>query len=222
MSEKKNSENLNKVRDRTEQELLVRKTEFLKICKILDDLKIEYYLQTGILLGAVRNNNLIPWDWDIEISVFSEKFAPHIDEVANSLKKNDFKIKNIVRKTEQIKIDFVGKYPDNVTGYTIFGWNYSKIKDHYWRKEFVVPSKFLNSFSQISFFGREFNCPFNPEEYLTHAYGNWKKPLRSSDKKAYFNKNFKINYLYLYNKFKNLILKTLYNLWCKLTNKNRL
>ena len=219
MSEKKSSENFNKVRDRTDQELLVRKSEFLKICKILDDLKIEYFLQTGILLGAVRNNDLIPWDWDIEISVFSEKFAPHIDEVANSLRKNNFKIKNIVRKTKQIKIDFVGKYPENVTGYTIFGWNYSIIRDYYWRKEFIVPSKFLKKFSEIIFFDRKFNCPYNPKEYLAYAYGDWKKPLRTSNKKVYFTKTFKVNNLYLYNKIKNMILRTLYNLWCKLRNK---
>ena len=130
MSENKSSEIYDKVRDRTSQELSVRKYEFLKICKILDDLKIEYFLQTGILLGAVRNQDFIPWDWDIEISVFSEKFVPHIDDVVNILKKNDFKIKNIVRKTKDVKIDFIGKYPETVTGYTIFGWNYSKINDH--------------------------------------------------------------------------------------------
>ena len=89
MSENKNSEINDKVRDRTSQELSVRKYEFLKICKILDDLKIEYFLQTGILLGAVRNQDFIPWDWDIEISVFSEKFIPHIDDVVNSLKKKE-------------------------------------------------------------------------------------------------------------------------------------
>ena len=108
MSENKSSEIYDKVRDRTSQELSVRKYEFLKICKILDDLKIEYFLQTGILLGAVRNQDFIPWDWDIEISVFSEKFVPHIDDVVNILKKNDFKIKNIVRKTKDVKIDFIG------------------------------------------------------------------------------------------------------------------
>jgi len=219
MSKKETNENFNKVRDRTSQELQVRKYEFLKICKILDDLEVEYFLQTGILLGAVRNNDFIPWDWDIEISVFSNNFAPHVDNVANKLRESDFKIKNINRKTKEIKIDFLGKYPENVTGYTIFGWNYSKIKDCYWRKEFIVPSKFLNRFSQITFFGRKFNCPYKPEEYLTHAYGNWRKPLRSSNKKIYFNKTFKINNLYLYNKIKNTILRILYNLWCKLRNK---
>ncbi len=222
MSEKKNNENFNKVRDRTSQELQVRKYEFLKICKILDDLKIEYFLQTGILLGAVRNNDLIPWDWDVEISVFSENFAPHIDNVVSCLEKNNFEIRKIFRKTKEIKVDFIGEYPESVTSYAIFGWNYSKLKDHYWRGEFTVPSKFLNKFSQITFFDRKFNCPYNPEEYLTHAYGNWKKPLRSSDKKVYFTKTFKDNNLYMLNKFKNMILKILYNLWCKLRNKKHL
>ena len=81
-----------KVRDRTEKELFTRKNEFLKICDILDNLKINYFLQTGILLGAIRDNDLIKWDWDIEISVFSKEFFPLVDLVANNLEKNGFKI----------------------------------------------------------------------------------------------------------------------------------
>ena len=59
-----------KVRDRSKEELSIRKKEFLKISEILDKLKVNYFLQTGILLGAIRDNDLIKWDWDIEISVF--------------------------------------------------------------------------------------------------------------------------------------------------------
>ena len=64
--------NTNKVRDRTPEELLVKKNEFLKICDILDQLNIEYFLQTGILLGAIREQNFVKWDWGVDISVFSE------------------------------------------------------------------------------------------------------------------------------------------------------
>ena len=44
----------NKVRVRTKEELQIRKNEFLKICSILDKLKIKYFLQTGILLSNKR------------------------------------------------------------------------------------------------------------------------------------------------------------------------
>ena len=119
-----------KVRDRTSEELSVRKYEFLKICDILDELKVNYFLQTGILLGAIRDRDLIKWDWDIEISVFSEEFISKIDQVNVSLKQAGFKILNVNRTKTDSKIDFIGKFPEEVTGYTIFSWNYSKIKKH--------------------------------------------------------------------------------------------
>ena len=180
-----------KVRDRTEKELEVRKYEFLKICKILDELNVRYFLQTGILLGAVRDNSLIKWDWDIEISVFAEEFIGQIDDVASLLRDSGFNINNVRKVRDDSKIDFFGSLPSDVTGYTIFSWNYSKIRDVYWRREFSIPSKFLNSFSTIEFFGKKFNCPNSPKEYLKFAYGNWETPIRTSDKNEYNSKEFK-------------------------------
>ena len=177
--------NLKKVRDRTSEELLVRKNEFLKICEILEELKIEFFLQTGVLLGAIREQNFIKWDWGVDISVFSNEFFHKIDPLAEELRKAGFQILNINKKKNDFKIYFIGKYPEEVTGYTVFAWNYSKIKDIYWRRDYSVPSKFLNDFSTIKLFGKKFNCPKTPEEYLTHAYGNWRKPIRTSDKDLY-------------------------------------
>ena len=68
-----------KVRIRTNKELEIRKDEFIKICNLFNKLNIRYFLQTGILLGAIRNNDLIKWDWDIEISVFSDEVVEKID-----------------------------------------------------------------------------------------------------------------------------------------------
>ena len=80
-----------KIRIRSDYELEIRKKEFLLICNILDKLKINFFLQTGILLGAMRDNDLIKWDWDVEISVFGEEFIKRIDEVAEELKKTNLK-----------------------------------------------------------------------------------------------------------------------------------
>jgi phosphorylcholine metabolism protein LicD len=202
-----------KVRDRTSDELLVRKKEFLKICDILDESKINFFLHTGILLGAIRDNDFIKWDWDIEISVFSEEFFSKIDLVVDKLKKNDFKIKQINKKKDDSKIDFIGEYPENVTGYTIWSWYYSKIRNVYWRREFSIPAKFLNSFSKIEFLGREFNCPTNTEEYLEFAYGDWRVPLRSSDKDQYNSKKYKSKSKFIILSIKQKLLKKIYELW---------
>ena len=72
-----------KVRVRTNNELLTRRKEFLMICDILDVLKINYFLTSGVLLGAVRDNDFIKWDWDVEISVFDNELLPKINLISD-------------------------------------------------------------------------------------------------------------------------------------------
>ena len=181
------------------------------ICEILDKLKINYFLQTGILLGAIRDNDLIKWDWDIEISVFGDEFLKNIDKVAKDLVKNNFTIVNINKKKNDSKIDFKGKLDESVTGYTIFSWHYSKIRKVFWRREYSVPEKYFNNLEKIKFMGREFNCPNNPQDYLTFAYGDWKTPIRTSIKDLYNTNKFKnkkiFNILEFLRKTKRLMLK---------------
>ena len=44
---------------------------FIEIIKILNEHKIKYWICQGTLLGIVRDNQLIPWDHDIDIAVWS-------------------------------------------------------------------------------------------------------------------------------------------------------
>ena len=178
-----------KIRIRSKYELSIRKKEFLKSCKILDKLKIKYFLMSGILLGAVRDKKLISWDWDIEICVFNDELEKKLKLISSELKK-EFSIINIKNKKNNYKINYIGKLDQTVTKYVIEGWNYSKRKKIFWRNEYEVPEKFLKSFSKVTLFGKSFNCPNNPEKFLEFAYGDWKKPLRSSNKKKYLAKNF--------------------------------
>ena len=180
-----------KVRDRTSEELLSRKEEFLKICDILDNLKLTYFLNTGILLGAIRENNFIKWDWDVELSVMSDDLYKNFDLICKNIKRKGFKIIKKDNKKDSLKIDFFGVCPKDVTRYTIFSWNYSANKNIYWRKNKIIPAKFLNKYSKIFFLGRKFNVPYNPKQYLKFSYGNWKKPIRTADKDLYMTRNIK-------------------------------
>ena len=148
-----------KVRNRTEEELLVRKKEFLRICDILDKIGITYFLNTGILLGAIRENDFIKWDWDVEISTMSDEFYNYFDQIFDNLKKDDFNIIKKDNRKESLKIDFYGAYPQDVTRYTIFSWNYSSANDIYWRKDKVIPSHFLKKFSAIDVDFNKQSCP---------------------------------------------------------------
>ena len=189
-----------KIRIRTKKELSIRKKEFLKICNILDKIGLTYFLNTGILLGAIRENNFIKWDWDVEISVMSDQLYKKFNPINKILKTKGFKIIQKDEKKESLKIDFYGACSKHTTRYTIFSWNYSAKNNIYWRKDKVIPAKYLNKFSKILFLGRKFNVPNNPKQYLKFSYGNWKKPIRTADKSLYMTRNFKK---------KDLLIKTL-------------
>ncbi len=179
-----------KVRIRTKEELEVRKKEFLEICKLLDKLEIRYFLQTGILLGAIRHKGFIPWDWDVELSVYADEVGPKMDQLLGEIKNTGFKVEKYYKELSRLKIDFVGKFSRDTTVYTIQGWNHNKQDKVFWRNKFRVPDHLFNKMSKIKLFEKDHFAPDPPEDYLTHQYGDWKKPLQTSDKSIYLTRKF--------------------------------
>jgi phosphorylcholine metabolism protein LicD len=202
-----------KIRIRSKKELQIRKLEFLKICNILNKLNIKYFLQTGILLGAIRDNDLIPWDWDVELSVFSQEADIKFNKLIKNLKNTGFKIESYSKKKSILKIDFAGKLSKEITSYTIKGWNYNKNKKLFWRRSYKIPQHFLLNMKKINFFKKKHYAPFPVDEFLEYQYGNWRKPIRTSNKIIYMRKEYsginKIKY----------ILKELINKILKFLNK---
>ncbi|MDA7476477.1 LicD family protein [Candidatus Pelagibacter ubique] len=184
------SSNKNKVRVRTKNELEIRKYEFLIICNLLDELKIEYFLNTGILLGAIRNNGFIPWDWDAELSVYSENVINKFDNLVKKIIKSGFKIEKYYKEQSRLKIDFFGKLPSDVNAYTIQGWNHDKKKKIFWRNSFKIPDHFIINAKKIKLFNKYHFAPYPVEDYLEYKYGNWRKPIKTSNKYLYMRKEF--------------------------------
>ena len=178
----------NKIRVRTKEELQIRKYEFLKICEILNKLDINYFLITGVLLGAIRENDFIPWDWDVELSVFSDEVPEKLDLLIDEIKTSGFTIEKYYKELSMLKIDFVGKLPKETTAYTINGWNHDKIKNIFWRRTYKIPDHFLLNMKKIHFFEKYHFAPYPPEKFLEYQYGNWKKPLKTSNKLVYMRK----------------------------------
>ena len=121
-------ENPDKIRIRTSHELEIRKSEFIKICNLLDKLQIKYFLAAGTLLGAIRHKGFIPWDWDAELSVFSHEVEQKMDQLLSEIKKSVFIIEKYSKDISKLKIDFIGKLPKEKTSCTIQGWSHNKKK----------------------------------------------------------------------------------------------
>ncbi len=48
---------------------------YVDVANILDKHNITYYVACGTLIGAVRHNGFIPWDWDVDLYIFSKDLA---------------------------------------------------------------------------------------------------------------------------------------------------
>lgn len=176
---------MEKIRIRTQKELDDRKNNFLEICNILDEIKITYFIQGGTLLGAKRDKKFIEWDWDVEISMFSNDLHANFDTILKELIKKNFKVYACVNDKNFGKIDIYKNYDLNVTGYTIFGWSHDEKKKSYIRRNMGFPDKFLKEFEKIEFYGKIFNAPKPIDQYLEFQYGNWKVRKKTDVKEEY-------------------------------------
>ena len=196
-----------KVRVRSSNELEIRKKEFLIICKILDSLKIKYFLHGGILLGAIRDKGFIPWDWDVEIAVFTNEISSKKDLLISKISETKFKIINFEKDISKFKIDIIGELSEDVTKYTIMSWNHDVSKKKFWRKNLKIPDHFLLNMIKIDLFGKSHNVPFPPEDYLKHQYGDWQTPIQTSNKDIYLTNTYTGK-----NVFKEFVKKIIFNI----------
>ena len=87
---------------------LKSKQDLDRLINIFNQLKIPVWIDQGTLLGIVRDNGFIPWDWDIDLSawygdwIYSRSFS---EELTN----NGFQL-SILEKSQALRIEPSEKY----------------------------------------------------------------------------------------------------------------
>jgi len=142
--------------------------------KIMNENGIFYWLSEGTALGVIRENRILPWDDDVDVSFYYTYHDIFIKKALPLLRKNGFilsRVENksnfisLSRKNEKIDIDIVQK-GNNCVAPKTKNTGYSTSCDE------LIP--YLN-IKPITFLNTIFNVP--GEEYLEYLYGkDWKTP----------------------------------------------
>ncbi len=177
------------------------------VISVLDEYKIDYYLDFGTLLGAVREKGFIPWDDDIDISLLKQSDYKKIPAVLKEIKKR-FKYKTRLYKFEDAikrcknecdediyfakkddfqvakikKKSFFGK--DLTVLDIFFKYEYSSHL-HWYAGGLVnkIDSKYLSEgLKNVMFYDLNCKIPKDFAAYLSAIYGNWQKPDQKWDK----------------------------------------
>lgn len=153
----------------------VCKENLLRLKLVLDLNNIDFGLIYGTLLGAVRENNFIEHDEDVDIYVLAENREKFL-LLLWQLKAHDL---NVVRYTGDLlslmcNDDYIDVYffkKNNI---------FNRVCGSY-----SVQKKHFKSFERLEFLGTTFNVPYKYKDLLVKLYGkNWHIPIRGLNAKA--------------------------------------
>jgi len=165
-----------------------------KVCTILEENEIPYVLEAGTLLGVVRENRLLPWDNDMDVTITSGSaqkllavrwkfwlagYRTRIRRYKKDLdmfKKGQVRILKIqTRKFLFLKdhnlLDIFVKYPKDGDYFWIVAPENPVLK--------AVPKKYYDDRGLFEFDGKMYSVPKDYEGFLEYSYGDWRTPVKN-------------------------------------------
>lgn len=167
-----------------------------KIYKIFKTNNVNIWFEYGTLLGAYREKGFIPYDYDIDLGMYSEDYTPELErelfDAGFSIKRMFYKVENLHPSTKcltEISLDYKGlqidlffywKEKENRIGYVytgVLGDSYAK-KNIYAVRTSLLP---VANIDEVDFLGIKFGMPSNTKDCLKKLYGDtFMTPLKNS------------------------------------------
>lgn len=142
--------------------------ELKEIKDIFNVNNTEFFLLFGTCLGALREQNIIPWDTDVDIGVLDHT---NKSDIHKSVIEHGFKFKrfgnpwHVSKRIPHADIFWFVKKAGKIIC--------SETEDHI---SFSAPVSFFNHFREVKIGNEVYLAPSPTEEYLKVVYGsNWRR-----------------------------------------------
>lgn len=134
-------------------------------------------LTNSALLGAYRDEEMIPHAMGAVLTTFYNEIKPKSERIINELKEAGFKIqKHFVNRNFKIRLAR-GRLNIEIVGYSLSEngkYYYRKLR----KKKKVIPAKYLKKpYSKIKLYNYEFLAPGDIESFLSFMYVDWRMKL---------------------------------------------
>lgn len=156
-----------------------------QLTPLLEQAGIHYWLDYGALLGAVREGGMIAWDNDADIGVLLEDWGK-LKQLRPIAESHGF----ILRFVKHLDYARAQVSFGNKLHVCIFVWHPSKDRPGWLERPSYMriddqagkgkgfPREWITERTRVSWEGISVWAPGDPEQMLTHRYGNWRKPAK--------------------------------------------
>ena len=172
-----------------------------KVARFLDTIRVPYILEAGTLLGVIREDRLLPWDNDVDLTIsreYEEKLLKNLWRLRlKFLKVRVRYYKKDIKYFKKGELRIIKIKNLNLRR----GWRYDVVMDifiktriedqHVWTEGLnppvlkSVPAEFLDNRISYKFKGKEFSVPKDNIRCLDCRYGkNWRIPVKKWDYKT--------------------------------------
>jgi len=157
------------------------------VADVLEDIGVEFFLNAGTLLGAIRERKFIETDRNVDLAMLQENLIPIAKELESRLIKKGITVQIIDHRHNKpwngsvyaIKFRGYGEHGELPAFMKIKGKRAipSHLGDHW----FVFTARFFEELDEIEFYGRTFKIPKDVNGFLTESYGDWRTSTKLSN-----------------------------------------
>ncbi|EDV27981.1 uncharacterized protein TRIADDRAFT_14979, partial [Trichoplax adhaerens] len=152
----------------------------IHVFNILNRFRIRYWLEGGSLLGAVRNGEIIPWDYDVDIGIHQDDIAK-FDTLAAlhtgrklSVTDKQFYVWEKATEGKFFRVQFSQQNHMHVDLFPFYEKNGFMTKDTWFKthkQDMKFPTQFIKPLQKIWFLGMMVSAPNNYTKFLELKFG---------------------------------------------------